>query len=304
MDPRELDRLIDETYQRLSQGKSLGSVGGEGPLASDHFLLNKSWEFFRRRLKAMEDQWNDIARSKEERIDSLTRDLEAARLRLADLEERTGDRDSIEAEVLRERTTELARFNRDAALLKERWEEERLRLAEQADRESFERKRAEAERDAERKRHQAREAENLAAIEQIRRSLADAMERAGRDRSELLDNLTRKEEQIVSLETKTGLLRTEVERRDAALREQSETLVEANRDRDELARALEQAAIRERALADQVEQLRLRLGILENERNDIRQSWQREQAEWRELWDRAREVWDRKKRAESEDDSR
>src|SRR5919108_519018 len=56
------------------------------PLASDHLLLRQSWEFFKRRMAAVERQWKEIVESKTEENRLLKKQLADQQERLNRLE--------------------------------------------------------------------------------------------------------------------------------------------------------------------------------------------------------------------------
>ena len=289
----ELDRLFNETHKRLSEGKPSADPYGEGPLASDHFLLQKSWEFFRRRLHTLEEQWADMARAKEAQMQALTKQLGQAADRLKELEGKREDRDHLAEAYLRDRNRELLGFLEDEKRLRAAWDEERGRLQEQVDALEAALRASELARardEAEAKEHEEDLRNRLRLAEGGAR---DIVERARAAEKELLEEIARRDERIVSFENQVTVLRAEVERRAQAIGDLSAKEADLARREAESEKRIESADRRLEEARVELEQRRSRIVELEKEKAEIRASWQREQAEWRELWERSRELWQR-----------
>src|SRR3954468_14483349 len=96
MDFKEIDGMFETAARRLKAGVDPTAPYGEPPLASDHFLLRRSWEFFQKRLKTMEDQWSEIAGAKDAEITALRKQSEQSLARMGEAEERVSAADEIE----------------------------------------------------------------------------------------------------------------------------------------------------------------------------------------------------------------
>lgn len=289
MDLRDLDQQIDGLMERLA-----GAAGPQSnpyrtdPLASDHLLLKQSWDFFKRRVAAIEKQWQDIVSSKSDEIRLLKKQLGEQQERLEKLEsERLASEDFLRSMELA-RLEDHGRFKRDKEILVQRWEEERMAL-------ETDRRRLEHDLSVER--------EKIADYQKSIRDLQALLNTAKRERAgaevewkeknaslaqSLHEQLVEKDELFRAEQHRTELLQAELDRRDQFLSEAANKQIELERQCEVLKQAViskdESLRILETDLRREQEDLKR----LQAERSRLLDDWQREKAEWRELWDRKR----------------
>jgi chromosome segregation ATPase len=107
--------------------------------------------------------------------------------------------------------------------------------------------------------------------------------------------INEKDEAVGALSRKIELLQAELERRDQILKTGFQENVTLNKLVNDLKAGMKHQADTMAIQSQNIENLNLRLRIVSEERDTMRTSWQREQAEWRELWERNRELFDKKK---------
>src|SRR4051812_7271647 len=83
----ELDKQFEQTWERLQNGKPILGVYGKDPLAEDHFLLKRSWDYFRSRVRNIEDQWRKIAEAKDAQLKAVQKENVSIRVRMTQAEE-------------------------------------------------------------------------------------------------------------------------------------------------------------------------------------------------------------------------
>lgn len=297
MDFKEIDEMFESAARRLKAGVDPTAGYGEPPLASDHYLLRRSWEFFQKRLKAVEDQWADIARAKDDEIQALKKDAAERGRRLADAEGRVSESDEIDRVLEMGRLGERREFDSEMRKLQDRWEGER---------EALERQVAAADLLSRRLRKEAESRlETMAAeVRELRESLEKARIEIGHQSEKRLsgeslaaETLLKRDELIRSLESKVDLLRSELDRRDMVFRQTAERLQALSHDHQRLI-AEQNAARGEVHDAEQrASALEERLKASKQENEELKAARRREQSEWRELWERAREMWDKERAA-------
>ncbi len=285
-----IDLEMDALLERLKGQTGLAANAyTSDPLASDHLLLRQSWGFFKRRVATIENQWRQITDSKNEEIQILKTQLGVARERLQELES-----DRIAAESFL-RSIEMARledhenFRKEKDKTIQRWEEERIAL--EADR-------IKLEQTLKRKEDRLKEYD-LAMLqvkkerEDLRVAFREAEAKWGENQTELIkslnENILEKDAFFQSEQLKVDLLRREVEHRNQLLKDA------AGRE-TELAERLKKLEADFRQLKNEKEESDVRLAREQEdlkrfhaERARMLDDWQREKAEWRELWDRRQE---------------
>lgn len=293
MDFKEIDALFEGALQRLTAKANPAAAYGEPPLASDHFLLKRGWEYFRDRAAAMEAEWKQLVSAKEDEIRALREIIRLRDEKLSALEAQARDTDDVEEAFARARLAEERDFSDATRKLHDTWEEERgvlLRSVEEANA-RVQQVRAEAEHRL--KAAHKEVAELRVSLEKARVELAAQADKRLSAEGELTRALSARDEVIRSMETKLDLMRSELDRRDLALKDVQGEAAALARERDELAqRALRDAA----ELGARDERLRFleeKLAAARAEMESLRSSWSREQAEWRELWERSRDMWER-----------
>ncbi len=295
MEFTEIDRQFDEAFERINRrGLTTASPYGGTPLAADHFLLKKSWDYFRNRVKSIEDQWRKMLSAKDVQLKTVTDELKRVRQSSLELEDEIHMLRSLDQSIKKARTEDFVGFNRKSEMLRMRWDAERAALIKKADDLELKITRLKKDYDLRASMARVREEKLQQALEAAKKDSAINIERERDIQKKCTDELNAKDERIFSLDTKTELLRGEVERRDALLKEMKATL--ATRDADATAMtsyiAELQRLVKEKDI--EIEQHKTRLQILSQEKDGIQAGWERERAEWRELWDRGRSLWDKK----------
>ncbi len=297
MDYPEIDKLFDDAFEHLDQKTiPLSSAYREGPLASDHFLVKKSWDYFRQRVKMLEDQNAEIVKAKESQIEALHEEMKGLEEKLATLSEETRSLRLFEEAVKEMQSGEYADFQKRSDRIKLSWEEERQRVEEQLTR-------ARVALDLDRKKAEQRETHLNQQIKELHRTI-DVLKKddvaSSEQRLELekkqASQVEAKDDLIQSLERKVDLMRGEIERRDHLLRTMDEEKAlrtnELGVSKDKV-KELNQSIL---DLTKQLEHAATELRMGKDERETLRASWQKEQAQYRELWERERQTWEHQKK--------
>ena len=290
--------MFEGAFQRLGAKANPAAPYGEPPLASDHFLLKRGWEYFRQRAAAMEAQWKQILSAKDDEIKALRELLRLRDERLNTLEGDTRQTDQIEEAFVRRQLAEHQEFSDSTRKLYDTWEEEREALLRSVDDATarVQRIRAEAEQ-------RLKAAENEVAL--LRVSLdkarsevaAQAGKRVASD-AESTRGLLARDEVVRSMESKIELLRSELDRRESTLKDYADRMDGLRVDLDLMSRKGTESAAELAKKSERISFLEESLAGARRDAETLRSSWKNEQAEWRELWDRSREMWE-KKRASS-----
>src|ERR1044071_93389 len=129
MDPKDLDREMNSLLEKLAKRPAVSSDPyAADPLASDHFILQRSWEFFKKRISAIEKQWQEIVNAKSDEIRVLKQELELVRNRVHELEETNSSLEGMLANFKLARLQDFEEFSKKHEKLKMAWEEERISL--------------------------------------------------------------------------------------------------------------------------------------------------------------------------------
>ena len=291
-----LEKQFEDALGRLT-GKTppFRTSYGDHPLASDHDLLRRSWDYFKRRLRVIEAQWQDISQSKETRAKSLEAELNGMRERLRELEDENHDLRAFEETVRRKWVADRRNLERDCGRVRERWEDEVDALARERDR---------LERDLNRSKNEIAALEEKAAA-----ATAATEERIARLQKELSDRLASQKglqdlwtkteaetgDRMSEMERKIDLLRADLARRDEAYRQSEEARRAAEKERQALQR---QVAELKNAVVEGEKELdhrTRRVRALETEMETMKRIWESERSQWRELWDRERVLQERRR---------
>lgn len=295
MKSNEIDRLFDESLNRVAKGTGpLAGAYDTSPLAADHLLLKRSWEYFRHRMNTMEEQWKKILESKDAEIKALLKEIDLTKNREGELKTQNEAFRAFDLEYGRSKATDYLMFEKKIRQLRESWEAEREALHRKEEefetsKSSFEEKILQLKEEfAARQKGWEKEREALHS------QLNTILEQQKKMQAQWASDLAAKEEETLSLNAKVDLLRPEVERRDQRIQQLHEDIRLQESQNSDL---MGQLAGHMKKLREQEESYSLlseRYAILEKEKEAMRESWVREQAEWRELWDRERELWERK----------
>lgn len=294
MDYKHLDEQFDQTLDRLEKKSGLPKDPyGNSPLASDHFLLKKSWDYFRMRARNFESEWKELLKAKEEQTRVMADKIRFLEERVHELDDENHMLRTLDEGTKRASSNEYLNFHRKTARVNEMREEERQIFQRKIDQLEFNLEQTKKEMKRRLDEAAMRENKLREAIESQRRDAAAAAEKEHLAAKDWADQISKKDDLAATFGTKVELLRGEVERRDMILKQLQEKIAEQGR---EMHLQLERQAEQMRTIKDKDQELFLlksQLEILQRERENMRASWQREQAEWRELWDRGREAWER-----------
>jgi len=292
MEFKDIDSMFDGAAKRMGDGVNPAASYGEPPLASDHYLLRRSWEFFQKRMKALEDQWEQIASAKDAEIRALMKAASDNTARLHELEERSTESNEMDRLLETMRLDEHRNHAAAVRALQEKWEMQR---------EVLERRATDAEALAVRVRQEAES--RLTALEKDARELRESLAKARGEidlqvekrlggESEASESLLRRDDLIRSLESKVDLLRSELERREMMFKQTVEKLHALAHENERLSVEKTSAVNATRDAEQRAANLDERLRVARQEADELKSARKREQAEWRELWDRAREMWE------------
>lgn len=292
----QLDKLFDESLDRSDRrAPEINNPYGAAPLAADHFLLKKSWDYFKSRVKTIEDQWRKMLQAKEVQISTLNSELLAARERAVDLEDQNHLLRSLDQNIKKVRTEDHVGFSRKSENLKLHWEAERDALQRKIEDFEFRMERAKKESEARLLVVQSRENKLKDEVLFLKRDTAVQAERDHEFQRRWAEQITAQTEAIQSLENKVEILKNEIDRRDLYIKQFKETISTQEKDAHAM---IQYVAELQRALKEkdsEMSHLKTRLDVLRQEKDTLRSAHEREQSEWRELWDRGREAWERKK---------
>lgn len=297
MDFKELDTIFDQALKRLDTKKpSALDPYSEGPHSADHFLLKKSWDYFKDRIRTIESHWEEIVKSKDQELFAVKEELRLAREELGEAEIKNQMLDQFEEEVRKTRSVDFVNFQKLSERLKQSWEEERQSLAAQLAAVEFALK---TERDRTESLHaemDKRAKQAAAAADALKEENARLSQKNLEETKHSFQTAGQKDQEITAREARIELLKAEVERRDHVLVEQSESLNSMGTKIDALLLRIKQADENTADRDTQIKNLTADLERLQFENESIKKAWQNEQAQWRELWERARELWDQRQK--------
>jgi hypothetical protein len=288
MEFSELDKQFEETWERLQNRQPLTGVYGKDPLAEDHFLLKRSWDYFRQRVRTIEDQWRKIAESKDAQLIALTKEMAVARERMNEAEEAARMSRLMDRSLAEARKHDLMHFAGKKDQLRLRWDAERDALARKIEALEFQIKRMDKDAATKTQFAKKRESDLLEMIERLKREMLAAAEKERDGQKRWGDHAAEKDDQITMLDAKMDVMRNELDRRDRTIKELKELILNHEKDAVALTAYIAelQKLLRDKDLNLHHEHERLQ--ILSIEKENLRRSWESERAEWRELWDRGR----------------
>jgi len=294
MEFSDLDRRFQETLERL-EGKSAGSQGlyADTPMAADHYLLKRSWNFFQRRLHSVEEQWRQIAGAKDAQLKAMTEALEDLKHRMSEVKEENDAKQDCEIEIRRERFHDYVGFEKQIEKMRERADEERQVLQN-----TIEGLEGEIEKkDGEFQRSKAEFQKRIADLTKIIGELKSHLDAQATKERELNQKwssaLNDKSSEAEGFFVKIEVLRSEVERRDQIIKDLKTESADHEKEQKAALGQMRDFHEKWEDAKKQIGLLKAQIEILRREKDEIRGRWQAEQAEWRELWEREREMWER-----------
>ncbi len=295
MEFTEIDRQFDEAFERLQRtAPPVATAYGSSPLAADHFLLKKSWDYFRNRVKSIEEQWKKMLEAKDHQYRAVFAELTDARKRQVELEEENNLLRSLDHSVKKARADDYIGFAKKSENLRLHWDAERDALHRKI--EALETKIVQTKKAGELRisTTMAREEKLKETIALLRKEADMWAERESDIKKKCGDELVLKDEKIHSLDAKVDLLRTEIEHRDQVIKRLTDAVTTHEKDSVAMTAYVAelQRALKEKQL--DLANLQTQLAIAHQDKKNLQTGWERERAEWRELWDRGRSLWDKK----------
>jgi hypothetical protein len=294
MDFENIDRIFDDAMKRTELAKGPIVKPMTDALAADHFLLKKSWDYFRERVKTIESHWSEIVQAKDAEIQALKEEFLQLKETTFDIEKENERLKLFEVSIRETRAEDFVSFEKMSERLKLAWQEERVSLELKLRSWNDATEKWEQEREALRKAAMDRETKLKNRIDVLEGEKAVNAQKTVEDRQKLEEEVLHVHEQEESWKRKVDLLKKEVESRDHWIKEQEGRAHELKVTVEEAQAQMKEMKelIKERDY--QIRGLELSVHTLGEEKEIMKKSWAREQAEWRELWDRAREMWDKR----------
>ena len=294
MDENHIDNLFDEAMSRTRKSLPAADPYGLGPLASDHFLLSKSWTFFKEKMKILEGQYKQMLAAKDEKVVSLQSQLE--KLLKDDVKVTAENKENEKAEYayLSTRAHDFIGFQKDQEELKKAWDEERLALEEQVQTREFEIQQNKAEIAQMQGVFSAREKELIKKLSVITEEREKSTETMVQQASSHAQAIVDQQSEVKRRDNKIDLMRAEINRRDEVIRQHEEALASQKKE-------LEKRETNSLGLQNEIDKLKNdaahlaeKYALLAEEKNIIKTNWEKEQSQWRELWDRERSLWEKR----------
>lgn len=296
MEFKELDRLFSECYERIAKKGTPGSPYSAGPLASDHFLLGRSWSYFKERIKSIESHWKSLLDAKTDQNNALKKEILELQRKLRELAEENKRLASFEQAVVKTRMGDFISFNKDQQRLRLTWEQERQTVEHQLETLRFQLIQERKRNDGLEKKLKVREKQFQETVAELKKENSLNLGKEAKTRQEFGQIMIEKDERIRSLDSKIDLLKSEIERRDQLLKNQlSETEARKKSEKEREGEVNKLKAQLDELHREHLD-LKTRLDLSEAEKASIRSTWQKEQAQWRELWERGRDLWEHGRR--------
>jgi uncharacterized protein (DUF3084 family) len=137
-----------------------------------------------------------------------------------------------------------------------------------------------------------------AAFDQLKEENLKLQQKHFEDKGKAEGDLTAKDEEIQGRERKIDLLRQEMDLRDQVIAAHEKEMESLGTKVDALLLRIKETDESVAARDTVIKNLRADIERLEFEKASLKSAWQNEQAQWRELWERARSMWDAKNRGE------
>lgn len=291
MDRDDLEKEMNSVMDRLTKKSSNPNPYSTDPLSSDHFILARSWEFFKKRIAAIEKQWQEIVNAKTDETRILKKELQAAQERLNELEQANTSMVEMLAQFKVARLQDFQEFQKKNEKLKMAWDEERITIESNVRRmeHELEREKKKAENASAAQQKRILFLEN--ALKDLKTQNQEIVIKMAESQTEAHKIAVEKDDDLSAQEGKIDLLRRELERRDQVIRDLQQALRD-NEDKSNLLQNKIEAQLDQLAKKDERHaNLQTQMEILKREKAELLDTWNREKAEWRELWERAREVW-------------
>lgn len=295
MEFKEIDYLFDEAFKRVGN-KTPQAIDpyAQGPHSTDHYLLKKSWDYFKNRIRTIEAHWDEISKAKEEEINALKKELALVKEELGEAELKNQMLNQFEEEVRRTRSTDFVDFKKLSDRLHHAWEEERQSLATQLSAVEF-------ALTKERERSQKIVEDKVRQIEAMVKRI-DALKEEGdsriqkniEEKKSLESAVDLKDREVAERDLKLEKLAVEIEGKNQFLKDQEVEILSLGTKIDALLLRIKDTDETVRDRETRIKNLSADVERLEFEKDSVKKAWANEQAQWRELWDRTRELWDKR----------
>lgn len=291
IDFSRLDQLFQNATERLNtNGPFRNTPYEQGPLAEDHFMLNKSWDYFKKRIETIEDHYQVVLNSREEEKKLLEAALGKMKEELEAVVRKNQQLMAYEEAVGESRASDFLDFKKINEKLRLAWEIERLRLHEQSIK--LENQIA-IEKDNKISIEQAfRNKEKIlrGQIDELKLALLTEEENALIKIKKSEELVLEKDETIAARERKIDLMAQEIERKSNAIGDLSKELHLRDKKIDVLTEKIDELGEEVHRQNEHVKNLETHIEMIKHDRSVIKENWKKEQASWRELWDRSQQI--------------
>jgi len=284
---KNIDQLFDSLSEKIDSKTPLskGAYPGD-PLSQDHFLLKKSWNYFKERIQSLESQFEMQMESKRQEIDALQKEMQVYKEKAADLESKNNFLSAFQESFVKARHIDFVDFQKSQERLREVWEEERGKLEQktfslEADLEKQKKSFVDAEHT-----FRGREKTLQKAIDDLKNRLFLKAQDENEKMRDLTQGMMAKEEEIRNRDLKIDLLKEELGRSHEINHKLKEEIVLWEKRADSLILKVEDLVRSLELETQKNDRLAFKVDTLEKEEQEIRQNWQKEEAAWREMWDR------------------
>jgi len=289
MEFKEIDHLFDTVFERLENKAPLLKGPYETyPLGQDHFLLNKSWAYFKERIKNIETQYEEQLEAKREEIAALKKEMGIYKDIATELESKNSFLSAFQETFVKSRSIDFMDFQKSEEKLKNVWEEERLKLENKILAQEHEINRLKGNAENQSEEHRKREKMLQKLIDDLKNKIDLKAEEENEKLKEITIQLMEKEEVIQNRENKIELLKGEIGRTNGLIKNLKEEIAMWERRAESLIGKVEQLQREMDGRGQKLEQLSFRIDALQREKAELKQNWEKEEASWRELWDRVR----------------
>ncbi len=287
MDFKDIDQMFDSIMERIdTKAPLIKGAYDTLPLSQDHFLLNKSWQYFKERLKTIETQYEQQIKANHDEIDALKKEILVHKETTEELDRQNSFLKAFQESFVKSRHMDFIDFQKAQNNLTEVWEEERLKLESKIHALENECQKVAKGHDGVLKKHLDREKLLQQKIDELKNKIIMDAQRNNEQVKEYHTVLADKQDVIKNREQKNELLRQEVNRLNVHQHKLNEEITLWERRTDSLLEKLDSMQKELDGRHQIIEQLSFQIDTLKREKEEIRRNWQKEEASWRELWDR------------------
>jgi chromosome segregation ATPase len=296
---KDMDQMFDESFARLQGKRSRLNTPYDHPFQADHQLLKKSWDYFRLRAKALEDQWKNILEAKELEVEALNQEISALKLRSEALEKENKELIEFQEEHYRSQITSLVDIEKKNSGIKDIWETQKDKFDQEKT--ALENQIQKYKVTLELVNQDFKKKEEIWAekSDQLQKQILSHGDKLALLKEEWRADVQAREETLKAVQSKLDLFRSECERKDQASKDLMSALNERNHEIAKLNNVISDFQKKVEEKNTLLGNMETKNEILTREKENIKRLWEKEQAEWRELWERQRDLWDRQKQDEN-----